>query len=150
MTKFEYCVVTLSFERKEGEINVDQRKKYLKEILNLRWAENAINDVKRFVHKEVVIANAYDAKGNNHEIMRIYTDNHEYSTVEYLPGGNHSPSLLLTSRDRHCAIWPNNYPITILAKCFAKLGQEGWEVVEYKFNIDVLIEFAQAILKRRV
>lgn len=58
---------------------------------------------------------------------------------ERLRGGTFTHHVVSTSR---------NYSLSQLAKVLSGLGEDGWDVIEYKTNNDPA--FGQALLKRRI
>lgn len=81
------------------------------------------------------------------------------STLTEEEAGKHSyterTDLSDTSRHSWTVIdgwWSEAHPLEVMAPVFARLGSEGWEVVEYKFsnNYHTNTMFAQALLKRMV
>jgi predicted pyridoxine 5'-phosphate oxidase superfamily flavin-nucleotide-binding protein len=148
MDTFEYGVLTLSFEQKEIEIGEQNRKTCLEYAKRKGYQPEYVDQLKRFKWSEVLIAKSFDTSGKEHEILRDYTGENGFTTVEY-PRKGGANQIVLSSKSVSEDVWDNNYPITALAGCLTKLGSEGWEVVEYKFN-SAGLGFAQALLKRKV
>ena len=153
MDKFEYGVVTLDFEHQEMEIDEAHKQNYLAYSRSKKYGDEYVDKIKRYIWKEVVVAIRYDSTGIEHEIMRFYTGN-DHTTAEYVDG-----TILLSSLSELNDVWSHNYPIGIIAKRCSILGQDGWEVIEYKFNTTGSpfspfsrnhYGFAQAFLKKRI
>lgn len=155
MDKFECCTLTLHQDRQEVEME-DFVKKQCLDYINRKeykgegkeeYLETSLKPFREYQFKDVVIVKIYDALGNGQEKIKDYLEEHNFIRVQkpYDRGGY----CTLLSWDSDRSYWSSNYPIEVLAKYIAILGQEGWEVVEYKFNTEGF-GFAQALLKRKI
>ncbi|MGA2910462.1 MAG: hypothetical protein ABSE04_01495 [Candidatus Microgenomates bacterium] len=148
MDIFEYGVLTLSFEQEETKINEELKNRCLEYAKSKLYQPAWVDSLRRFSWKEVLIAKSFDSSGKEKEILKNYTGKNEFTTVEY-PRPDGCSEIIFSSRKIREDVWGSNYPVTVLARCLAKLGATGWEVVEYKFNTEGF-GFAQALLKRKV
>lgn len=148
MEKYEYMLVFLRFEKQEyaevSETDPKTKKKKVKifkrEALGEKTRENSDTE---YFKKVLVMTRKYVAKPGE-TTKRVYDSWVTKEVVHW-----HELDRVRMTLSGYCFDYPEQPLDVLLCEVIAKLGLEGWHIVESKMSNDVSI-FGAVILERKI